>query len=50
MTTASVLLESQLPNLHYRGKVRDTYDLGEVFDYAFFTRYADESFRKPGLN
>ena len=29
MTTASVLLESQLPNLHYRGKVRDTYDLGE---------------------
>ena len=29
MTTASVLLESQLPNLHYRGKVRDTYDLGD---------------------
>ena len=29
MTTAGILLESQLPNLHYRGKVRDTYDLGE---------------------
>ncbi len=42
MTTASVLLESQLPNLHYRGKVRDTYDLGEVsttpFSHATRTR------------
>ncbi len=24
-----MLMETQLPNLLYRGKVRDTYDLGE---------------------
>ena len=29
MTTASVLLETELPNRSHRGKVRDTYDLGD---------------------
>src|SRR3990172_3819404 len=26
----NVLLETQLPNLYWRGKVRDTYDLGDT--------------------
>jgi hypothetical protein len=61
----NLILETDLPNLFYRGEVRDLYKIGDalfevtahlckdelykLFDYSYYLKYIDHTFERLGL-